>query len=139
MDWSMFHTMRAVEKILDNPALTDTVLVDLGGAEQINILLTVSEILQARFEQTQSDNDFQHAITLAEKTLASISNDHPSRALYVNNFATTFESRFRQTQQIEYLDSAITTFMMAAETSAKGDPNVAAFVKHNLSDALIDD
>ena len=81
-------------------------------------------------------DDLNRAIMTKEQTVASTPDDHPNRAMYLNNLGTTLHSRFERTGSMKDLDQAITRKEQAVMTEA-APPSIRLKAASSCSDLLI--
>ena len=70
-----------------------------------------------------------------EQAVASTPDDHPDRAMYLNNLGIALQSRFERTGSMDDLDRAITTNEQAVASTPDDHPNRAMYL-NNLGNAL---
>ena len=79
--------------------------------------------------------DLDRAIVTNEQAVESTPDDHPDRAMYLNNLGIALQSRFERTGSMEDLDRAIVTNEQAVESTPDGHPDRAMYL-NNLGNAL---
>ena len=108
-----------------NAELLEFALSTLPEAEKGALLDAVGMKLLDRFEQTDSIGDLNRAIMMEENAVESIPDDHPDRAMYLNNLGIALQSRFERTGSMEDLDRAIVTKEQAVESTPDDHPDRA--------------
>ena len=90
---------------------------------RFNILQSIGDVLQKRFDLTRSLDDLDRSIALYEGIMTSLSYDNPVFASYCNALSAALLRRFDCTGLIEDLDRAIITAEQAVELATNEDPD----------------
>ena len=110
-------------------------LSTLLDSETGKLLAALGTELLCRFERTGSMDDLDRAIVTNEQAVESTPDDHPDRAMYLNNLGIALQSRFERTGSMDDLDRAIVTNEQAVELTPDDHPNRAMYL-NNLGNAL---
>ena len=70
-------------------------------------------------------DDLDRAIVTNEQAVESTPDDHPDRAMYLNNLGSALQSRFERTGSMDDLDRAIVTNEQAVESTPDDHPDRA--------------
>src|SRR5277367_110015 len=89
-----------------------------------------------RYEETGSLNDITSAISLHEKTLVLMTEDHPGRIAILNDFSQALRIRAQRFTAIEDLNRAIESGEQAIRLTRSDDSEATVTVLENLGDAL---
>ena len=104
---------------LDQEAKSDTISQRIPGH-----MSNLAGSLFHRYRKTQSQDDFQEAVTLQQMALALLpQNLHAERALILGNLSTFLEDQYRSSRDIKHLEEAITYARAAVDGSLTGSPD----------------
>lgn len=104
---------------LDQEAKSDTISQRLPGH-----ISNLAGSLFHRYRRTQSQDDFEEAITLQQMALALLpQNPHAERAMMLGNLSTFLEDHYESSRDIKHLEEAIKCAREAVDSSLTGSPD----------------
>ncbi len=104
---------------LDQEAKNDTISQRLPGH-----MSNLAGSLFHRYRRTQSQDDFEEAITLQQMALALLPQDpHAERAMILGNLSTFQEDQYESSRDIKHLEEAIKCARAAVDSSLTGSPD----------------
>ncbi|KAL4770045.1 CHAT domain-containing protein [Aspergillus nidulans var. acristatus] len=107
-------SLQDLEAAITNAKLAVAVTTENHQPDHAACVYSLSSHLFSLFERTGNRQDLEAAITNANLAVATTPDDHPSRALYLNNLSMCLYSRNVQTGNMQDLAMALQHFLASA-------------------------